>query len=40
MTCDGKLDCFGHINPDCEKCVPRCPLFEECYNEMQRREST
>lgn len=30
-------DCFGNIDPDDEKCVPCCPRFEDCYNEMQRR---
>jgi hypothetical protein len=30
-------DCFGHIDPQDQKCVPHCQRFIECYNEQQRQ---
>jgi len=32
-----ELDCFGNIDPEDQRCVPHCPRFEDCYNEMQCR---
>ena len=28
--------CFGQCDPESEKCVPNCKVFQECFNKSQK----
>jgi len=30
-------ECFGQCEPESEKCVPNCKVFQECFNKSQEK---